>query len=163
MRRTWAPRGQPPLLRHWQDHDRVSVISGVALSPRRRRCGLYFQVQLDNFHTDEVAEFLVALLRQIPGPVIVAWDNINIHRGLAIAAVLALFPRLEVVALPGYAPELNPDEGGWRHTKARLANGRPDTVWALVNAVVDALTHLQHAPSLLRSFIQHAALPLRLP
>ena len=137
------------------------MISGVSLSPRRRRYQLYFQLQLENLHTVEVAEFLVALLRQIPGPVIVVWDNTTIHRGPVIAEVLARFPRLELVALPGYAPELNPDEGVWRHTKARLANGRPDTVWKLVNQVVDALTHLQHTPALLRSCLAHADLPLR--
>jgi DDE superfamily endonuclease len=139
------------------------VISGVALSPRRRRCQLYFQVQLTDLHAVEVAEFLVALLRQIPGPVIVVRDNTTIHRGPVIPAVLARFPRLELVALPAYAPELNPDEGVWRHTKAALANGCPETVWVLVNHVVDALTHLQHAPALLRGCIAHADLLLRLP
>ena len=64
VRRTWAPRGPTPLLRHWQDHDRVSVISGLALSPRRRRCRLYYQLQLDNLDT---AEAVVDALTQIQG------------------------------------------------------------------------------------------------
>lgn len=43
VRRTWAPRGHTPTLRHWQRHDRVSVLSAVTLSPRRRHCGLYLR------------------------------------------------------------------------------------------------------------------------
>jgi hypothetical protein len=35
VRRTWAPRGQTPCLRHRYRHDRLSVCSGLAVSPRR--------------------------------------------------------------------------------------------------------------------------------
>ena len=41
LRRTWAPRGQTPLLRHRYQHDKISAISAVTVSPRRQRLGLY--------------------------------------------------------------------------------------------------------------------------
>lgn len=40
--RTWAPRGETPQIRYRYKHDRLSVISGLSLSPRRQRVGLYY-------------------------------------------------------------------------------------------------------------------------
>lgn len=42
------------------------------------------------------------------------WDNWPVHRCEAVQAVLAELPRLHVVALPTYAPWLNPIEKLWR-------------------------------------------------
>lgn len=163
VRRTWAPRGQTPLLRHWQKHDRVSVISGLSLSPRRRRCGLYFQYQLDqNLRAPDTCAFLRHLLRHLRGHVIVLWDRSQIHRGPLIRAFLARHPRLRSEYFPTYAPELNPDEGVWHRAKAELANGCPDDDVALVRDVKAALRRLRRAPERLSSCITHA-LPIRLP
>ena len=41
VRRTWAPRGQTPILRQWDRRDRLSTISALTVAPRRRRIGLY--------------------------------------------------------------------------------------------------------------------------
>src|SRR5207247_3548356 len=41
VRRTWAPRGHTPIIRHRYRRDKVSAISAVTVSARRRRCGLY--------------------------------------------------------------------------------------------------------------------------
>ncbi len=163
VRRTWAPRGQTPLLRHWHRRDRVSAISGLSLSATRRCCGLYFQLHSANIRTPDVCDFLRALLRQLRGPLIIVWDNTTIHRGPFIRAVLRRHPRLRLVALPSYAPEVNPDEGIWRHAKAELANGRPDTVADLMQTVLASLTRLRRSAHLLRACIAHADLPLRLP
>src|SRR6516164_3708428 len=41
--RTWAPAGQTPIHRHRQGRrDKISVISGISLSPRRHRLSLYY-------------------------------------------------------------------------------------------------------------------------
>jgi len=58
VRKTWAPRGHTPVVRHRYRHDRISVISGVSVAPRRRRIGLYFQAHEDNIRHDEVCAFL---------------------------------------------------------------------------------------------------------
>jgi transposase len=43
----------------------------------------------------------------------------SIHRGKAVKEFLASggARRLQLERLPGYAPELNPDEGIWKHLK----------------------------------------------
>ncbi len=41
--RTWAPQGQTPIHRHRQGRrDKISVISGISVSPRRHRLALYY-------------------------------------------------------------------------------------------------------------------------
>jgi len=139
------------------------VISGVSLSPQRRRCGLYFQVHTHNIRAAHACAFLRHLLRQLRGPIVVLWDNSHIHKGPVLRALLARHRRLRVAYLPPYAPELNPDEGVWRHAKADLANGRPDDLATLLTTVTASLVHLQHSATHLRACIAHAGLSIRLP
>ena len=61
---------------------------------------------------------------------------------------------------PGYAPDLNPDEGVWGWAKygrlANLAAGDKDELWG---RVVDELVALKFRPDLLRGFLRQTALP----
>lgn len=163
VRRTWAPRGQTPRLHYWQRHDRISAISGVSVSPKKRRLGLYFQLHHDNLHAAEVCGFLRELLRHLRGHVIVVWDNGNIHKGPLVRALCSDFRRLRLEALPPYAPELNPDEGVWNHAKATLANGRPDSQERLLTELVVALEEVRGSQRLLRGCVAGSALPPFLP
>ena len=63
--------------------------------------------------------FLRHLLRQISGKLLVIWDGSPIHRGGAVKDFLAsgASSRLQLEQLPGYAPDLNPDEGIRKHLK----------------------------------------------
>ena len=58
-------------------------------------------------------------MRQIAGKLLVVWDGSPIHRGQAVKDFLAsgASHRLQLEQLPGYAPDLNPDEGIWKHLK----------------------------------------------
>ena len=76
VRRTFAPRGQTPLIKSWDRHDRISAISAVTVSPKRRRLGLYFHLMPDdeNVHASghgvELARVTVTrayILSIIPG------------------------------------------------------------------------------------------------
>jgi transposase len=135
VRRTWAPRGHTPIIRHRYRRDKVSAISAVTMSARRHRCRLYIHFYPgSNITHVEVAVFLRALLRPLRGQVIVLWDGGSIHKGPDVRALLARCPRLHVERFPGYAPDLNPDEFVWTHFKATLANGRPDNLDELMAA-----------------------------
>jgi transposase len=163
VRKTWAPRGQTPLLRFWQRHDKISVISAVSVSPRRRRVGLYYQLHRTNIRQPAVCAFLRHLLRHLRGPVIVLWDNGRIHRGPVIRDFGHRIPRLHVEFFPAYAPELNPDEGVWHRAKATLANGRPDDLTALAAHLRAALARLRRSQRALRGCITQSDLSLFLP
>ena len=42
VRKTWGPRGHTPIIRYQQIRQRISVISGLSVSPKRKRLGLYY-------------------------------------------------------------------------------------------------------------------------
>lgn len=160
VRRTWAPRGHPPILRHRYRRDNVSAISAVTVSARRRRCGLSIHFHPGSHITPvEVAVFLRALLRQLRGHGSVLGDGGRLHKGPDVRALLTRCPRLHVEPFPGYAPDLNPDEFGWTHFKATRANGRPDALDELMAALCRITKKARKRPALLRSFITASERP----
>lgn len=159
VRKTWAPRGQTPVFRHWQRRDKVSAISAVAVSPKRTRIGLYWQLHLTNIRQPDACAFLRHLLRHLRAHVVVIWDNGNTHKGEPIRQLCHRFHRLHLEHFPPYAPELNPDEGVWDHLKDALANGCPDDITELHADLTDALWELKDAQPTLRSCIHSSDLP----
>ena len=163
VRKTWSPVGQTPILLHRYRHDRISAISGIAVSPKRFHCTLYCQLYEDNIQGEEVAVFLRHLLRQVRGHLIGLLDNGKTHRSDPVGELLVRTSRLHLVPFPPYAPELNPDEGVWNHLKSTLANGRPDTQSELMDVLADEICCLAASQSLLRGCIQQSELPPFLP
>jgi hypothetical protein len=126
VRRTWAPRGQTPILDAWDRRDRISAISSITVSPHNRRLNLYFDLLEDNVnvHAQDIVDYLRKLKAQLGGPLTVLWDNGRVHdRAKLVRAFLAEHPEIHTERLPAYAPELNPDELVWAWTKyGRLGN-----------------------------------------
>jgi transposase len=163
VRKTWSPVGQTPILVHRYSHERISAISGIAVSPKRFHCKLYCQLYEDNIHGEEVSVFLSHLLRQVKGHLVVLLDNGKIHRSDPVKELLSRTSRLHLEPLPPYAAELNPDEGVWNHLKRILANGRPDTQEELMDLLAKEICSLAASQHLLRACIQQSDLPPFLP
>jgi len=158
--KTWAPRGQTPLHRHRQGRrDKISVISGISLSPRRHKLGLYYLLYFDNLRQEEVCRFLRELLRHLRGPVLVLLDNSSTHHGEPLHHLLRRHPRLHLEHFPPYAPELNPDEGVWSLAKRELANSCPHDVDELMEDVLRSINAIRTSPEKLRGCIVQSELP----
>jgi transposase len=163
VRRTLAPRGQRVIMRCSAEHDRVSVISCVTLSPQAMHVGLCsWPYGNHNVHGEEVVEFLKYLLGKVPGEWTVVWDRSNIHgRSKVVKAWLARHPNVVGEDFPSYDPDANPDEWVWSWAKyGKLCNLCPAGVDELFEAVLDTLEELEHRPSLLASFVMDAGVPL---
>ena len=105
--------------------------------------------------------FLKHLLRQIAGNLMVIWDGLPAHRGKAVKAFLAAgaTKRLHLERLPGYAPDLNPDEGVWHYLKSvELANVCCHDLAALRSELRKAIARLRHKSHLIQSFFRQAQL-----
>jgi transposase len=112
--RTYAPVGQTPILNEHLSHDHLSVMSGITLE------GSLLMIEQDRaFKGPDAVRFLKHALSQIPGKLLVIWDGSPIHRSKAVKEFLAqgAASRVRLEQLPAYAPELNPDEGIWKHLK----------------------------------------------
>ena len=160
MVKTWAPRGQTPLHRHRQGRrDKISVISGISLSPKRHKLGLYYLRYFDNIGQEEVCRFLRELLRHLRGPVMVLLDNSSTHHGEPLHNLRRRHPRLHLEHFPAYAPELNPDEGVWSLAKRELANSCPHDVEELMEDVLRSIHAIRTSPEKLRGCIVQSELP----
>jgi transposase len=151
--RTWAPRGATPVLRVPLTHDHLSAISGITLDGR-----LVMQVREQAFDAAGVVGFLRVLLRKIQGRVLVIWDGAPIHKGQVIKDYLAsgAAKRLHLERLPGYAPDLNPDEEVWNYMKrVELKNCCCADLIALHCEVRRAKERLRHKRHIIRSFSTH--------
>jgi transposase len=159
VRRTWAPRGETPVLDCWDRHDRLSAISALTISPQRKRLGLYFDIVDHNIVTDDFVEFVAHLLSRLGRSITLVLDRWQVHKS-GVRRLQRRFGRRVVVEwLPAYAPELNPDEQVWNHTKyADLANFIPDDVLHLGKSVATSLRETRTNQILLKSFFKQSKL-----
>jgi hypothetical protein len=158
--KTWSPQGCTPIHYHRQRRrDKVSVISGISVSPRRQRLGLYYQLYFDNIGQEEVCLFLRELLRHLRGQVIVVLDNSSTHKGSPLQQLLRQHSRLHIEHFHSYAPELNPDEGVWSLAKRALANSCPNDVEELVEDVIGSINAIRTSTRKLRGCILQSGLP----
>lgn len=160
VRRTWAPKGETPVQYSWDRHDRLSVISGITLSPHRR-FGLYFRIHNNNINFEKVMMFITLLHRHLRRKFILVLDRYSAHRK-AVRLMQAKHPDwFQAEWLPAYAPELNPVEMLWNHTKyADLANFIPHDVDDLQQSVAISIQNTRTQTHLIRSFFHYARLEL---
>ena len=158
-RRTWAPRGDTPVQYVWDRHDRWSVLGALTLAPWALRLGCYFRFHHHNITAEDVVDFLRLLHRQLRRPLIIVLDRWGVHRK-AIRLLKEHNARwLQVEWLPAYAPELNPVEQLWNHTKwGDLANFVPKDAEHLRHAAHHSLNEQRRNPHRLYSCFRAAQL-----
>lgn len=120
---------------------------------------LLAQVQAHAYRGPDVVRFLRHLARHIHGKLLVIWDGAPIHRAKEVKAFLASGggQRLHLEQLPGYAPELNPDEGIWHQLKqVELKNLSCHDFTELHRELRRALARLRHKRAVLRGCLKEA-------
>ena len=164
VRRSWSPSGHTPVLQQrTRAHQKVSVIAALCVSAPRDRLALYFRLHPNtNINAVLVIDFLEQLQRQVHTPLVVIFDRIKAHLGERFnECVPPHSAHLEY--LPPYAPELNPVEYVWAYLKTNdLANNPAFDIDTLAVRTRNAARSVQHKPALLRGFLRHTGLPLRL-
>jgi transposase len=159
VRRSWAPEGQTPVMYSWDRHDRLSVIAALSRSAKRQRIGLYFVVYQYNITAVEVEAFLRQVQRSLGRKLIVVLDRWKPHR--TAVANLSGDERFWIEYLPPYAPDLNPVEHVWKHTKYDdLANYIPDDLLDLEIEFETSIRLTRGRPELLQSFFHAAKLEM---
>ena len=154
-KRTWAPRGQTPVLEFNFNWKRISAIAGVSFYE------LWFALHQGTIRAPQVIEFIQQLRARIGKKLLLIWDGLSAHGSRAVwAFVDSLEGAVRVERLPAYAPELNPVEFLWGHLKNHdLANVTPDALWKLSKAARNALFKAQKRPSVIHAFWVQTELP----
>jgi transposase len=152
--RTWAPRGQTPLLQETFNWKSLSLIGGLVLWQ------FYFQLHPGSIKSLQVVEFLKHLQRHVPGKLLILWDGASIHRSVLVRDyITSTKGRIEVERLPAYAPELNPVEYIWGHLKTHeIANLVATKAWELSFAATAALRRMRRRPSIITACYTQAEL-----
>jgi len=165
VRRTWAPRGHTPILRHrMRGRRRISMAGVACYRPDGADARLAFHLREGAYDTAQLIPIVQALGRLLGGeaPVIVVWDNLPAHTSLAMRAwVRAQHAWLTVEYLPAYAPDLNPVEGLWANLKGvELANRACWSLEELAAAAEQGIGRVRGEPELLFGFLHQAGLSL---
>lgn len=154
--RTWAPKGQTPVLQYSFNWKQLSAIAGISF------WNFYFRLFAGTIKGPQLIEFLQALARQIKGKLLIVWDGLPAHRSAMVRQhVDSLQGRIVLERLPAYAPELNPVEYIWGYMKNReLANLCAKTIGEVSQFARNRLKSMQRRPRLITAFWEQANLPI---
>jgi len=146
---TWAPVGKTPVVRTTGARHSVNMLSAVTT-----KGALRFMVHDGTVNSTVFIEFCKRLLSSSDTPVYLVLDGHPAHRSTATRDFAASTDgRLRLVFLPGYSPELNPDEWVWRNIKAdRVGRIGVTSKTDLITKVTSALHRLQKLPGIVRGF-----------
>jgi transposase len=147
--RTWGLRGQTPEVATSGRRQSVSAISAV-----NARGAFWYEIYTERLNASRFLELLKHFIRGRKGPVFLVLDGHPAHIAKAVAQyVQSLKGRLELHFLPGYAPELNPDEFVWNHLKGQGVSKKPlRRDESLRSRVQTDLAAIKSRPALVRSF-----------
>jgi transposase len=161
VRRSWAPRGQPPTLTHPFNWKKASMAAALCYGVRGGGAQLCFHITPGNYDTDTLIEVLGELRKFLGGEkTTLLWDGLPAHRSRTMRAWLATQRSwLVVERLPAYAPELNPVEGLWSSLKAvELANLVAPTLAEVIQQAHQGIDRVRRTPHLAYSFLRHTGL-----
>ena len=146
---TWAPKGRTPIVSTTGARFGLNVISAV-----NRRGALRFMCVEGKVNADVFIEYLGRLVESAGHPVYLVVDGHPTHKAAKTRKfVESTKGRLKLFFLPGYSPDLNPDELVWNNLKSQGTGKRaitgPDQLKKLV---LGHLRSMQKNADLVRSF-----------
>lgn len=149
LQRTWGAKGQTPVVATSGKRQAVNAISAVNLLG-----AFWYNVYTGRLNAQQFILFLKDFLKGRRRPVFLVVDRHPAHIANVVAEhVQSLQGRLELHFLPGYAPELNPDEFVWNHLRQKGVSKTPLGRNESLHARVDAdLAAVRRNPALVRSF-----------
>lgn len=141
--RTFAPRGETPVLSSPARRTRLQAIVGI--TPEGE---LAYRTQSTSFTAAGCVAFLGHLLQRFSGEIIVVWDRLAAHRSRAVRQFVEQHDRLSLESLPAYAPDLNPEEWINKAVKREYKRNRLlRTLSELKKTVRDALESIRRRPA----------------
>jgi transposase len=149
--KTWGVRGQTPVVERPGQRQSVSAASAVTAQG-----AFWFCVYEGALNGVLFVELLKKMMHRRRKPVHLILDSLPAHKRAIVSEYVASTEgRLTLHFLPGYAPDLNPDELVWSHVKRTGTARRPlQKGETLREKIQEQLAKIQKLPSLIRSFFQ---------
>lgn len=152
--RGYAPKGQTPVLKTPTRWHKLSMISAISA---RGECA--FQIVEGSINTARFLEFLGRLIEGATRKIYLVVDNLRVHHAKQVSEWLQdKQDRIELVFLPPYAPESNPDEYLNRDFKTALRSGPVSQNTAeLLEKAQAFMNRIAALPNHVASYFKHPA------
>lgn len=150
--KTWGAKGQTPVVAVPGQRQGVSAASAVS-----SKGAFWFAIYTGGLNGALFVTFLRKLMHRRRKPLHLILDNLPAHKTRAVRDYVdSLRGQLTLHFLPGYAPDLNPDELVWSYAKRTGRARQPlRTGEKLADRVHAQLADMASRPALIRSFFQH--------
>jgi len=150
--RTWSLRGKTPVVNRPGQRQSVSAASAV-----NAKGAFWFATYQGGLNGELFVELLKRLMYRRRKPLHLVVDGLPAHKNKVVKNyVTSTAGRLTLHVLPGYAPDLNPDELVWSYAKRTGVARRPlMTGEKLQERVQEQLQGIGNNPGLVRSFFKH--------
>lgn len=150
--KTWARKGQTPVIERPGQRQSISAASAVSAN------GAFWFATYEGALTGELfVELLKKLMHRRRKPVRLVVDGLPAHKKAIVKEYVAgTAGKLTLHFLPGYAPDLNPDELVWSHAKRTGVARSPLRAGEKLQCRVDdQLQAIANNSELVRSFFRH--------
>ena len=141
--KTWGRKGQTPVVERPGQRQSISAASAV-----NARGGFWYCTYQGGLNAEAFVSLLRRMMRRRSKPVHLVLDGLPAHRTTLVKTYVASTKgMLTLHFLPGYAPELNPDELVWSHMKRTGVARAPLRRGEKLQAKIEAATqrHQAHA------------------
>ena len=148
---SYAPVGHTPVIRATGQRFGCNMISAIT-----NKGALAFMVFQGKFKASVFAEFMKRLLKQMDSRIYLIVDGHPVHRsGAATRFAARHSSRLRLIRMPGYCPELNPDELLNQDVKTNgLGKSRPTNRTELMATVRSHLYRRQKQPQVITNLFR---------
>ncbi len=149
--KTWGVRGQTPVVHRPGQRQSISAASAV-----NAKGGFWFCIYPGGLNAELFIELLKKMMHNRKKPVHLVLDSLPAHKKANVREYVASTKgRLTLHFLPGYAPDLNPDELVWSHVKRTGTARRPLQKGEILRErIAEQLAKIKAMPNLVRSFFR---------
>jgi len=157
--RSYSPKGKTPVLETTGKRFSCSMMSAVTNAGN-----LWFTTFSGRFNAGVLIEYMRRLIKSAGRKVLLILDGHTVHKSKKVKAWLGEHEEeIEVFLLPGYSPELNPDEYLNQDIKANVfKHERPEDAEHMRSLLRRALRERQRQPEKVIGYFQHPyAAPFR--
>jgi transposase len=149
--KTWGKKGQTPVVERPGQRQSVSAASAV-----NSKGGFWHCTYQGGLNAQLFVDLLRQMMRYRTKPVHLVVDGLPAHKTKLVKDyVTSTEGRLTLHFLPGYAPELNPDELVWSHMKRTGVARTPLRKGEKLQEKIEAqLAAIRKMPSLVRAFFK---------
>ncbi len=151
LQRTWGEKGKTPVVKTSGQRQSINAISALS-----NKGGFWYHVYKGKFTGDKCVECFKLFLRNRKSPVIFIVDGHPVHKSKKVMKYIeSLEGKLEIIFLPPYAPDLNPDELVWNQMRNIGTSKKPlKKGESLMNRAILDLESIKRNKKLVRSFFE---------